>query len=96
MISNNRYQYVETVRTTVRTETVKTIKRYPNYRRIPGYDIPNEMCLCGVCASAFYNLPDHIIRRVDKKQKYKDRCNLCGVRTGFDYLIYAREDAYDN
>lgn len=58
--------------------------------RIEGYDDPMEMCLCGRCASAFYNLPDHKIMRVDPEQYYKDTCDYCGVRTGYDYLIYEK------
>ena len=56
-----------------------------------GYEEPLELCLCGRCASTFYHLPDHIIRRADPDQYYKDTCDYCGVRSGFDYLIYEKK-----
>ena len=56
-----------------------------------GYDDPMELCLCGRCAGAFYDLPDHIIRRVDPDQYYKDVCDYCGVRSGYDYLVFSKK-----
>ena len=47
-----------------------------------------ELCLCGRCANTFYNLPDHIIRRADPDQYFKDKCDYCSQRLGYDYLIY--------
>jgi len=38
----------------------------------------------------FYNLPDHIIRRVDCNQYFKDKCDYCGQRYGYDYLVYEK------
>ena len=55
-----------------------------------GYDMPIELCLCGRCAGAFYNLEDHIIRRVDYDQYFKDKCDYCGQRYGYDYLVYEK------
>jgi len=52
-----------------------------------GYDRPMELWLCGRCAGAFYNLEDHIIRRVDYDQYCKDKCDYCGQRYGCDYLV---------
>ena len=57
---------------------------------INGYDMPMELCLCGRCAGAFYNLEDHIIRRVDYDQYFKGKCDYCGQRYGYDYLVYER------
>ena len=49
---------------------------------------PIELCLCPVCANAYYLMDDHYIKRVDHNQKYKDTCSMCGVRYGYDYKIY--------
>lgn len=49
---------------------------------------PIELCLCPVCANAYYLMDDHYIKRVDHNQKYKDTCSMCGVRYGFDYKVY--------
>jgi len=49
---------------------------------------PIELCLCRSCANAFYLMDDHYIKRVDRNQKYKDSCCMCGVRYGFDYKIF--------
>lgn len=49
---------------------------------------PIELCLCPVCANAYYLMDDHYIKRVDYNQKYKDTCSMCGVRYGYDYKVY--------
>lgn len=49
---------------------------------------PIELCLCSACANSFYLMDDHCIKRVDRNQKYKDNCCMCGVRYGYDYKIY--------
>lgn len=54
------------------------------------HEKPLELCLCGRCANAFYNLPDHIIRRSDPDQYFKDKCDYCSQRLGYDYLIYKK------
>ena len=56
-----------------------------------GYGEPLELCLCGRCAGAFYHLPNHIIRRVDHDQYFKDKCDYCGQRYGYDYLVYEKQ-----
>ena len=33
-----------------------------------------ELCLCGKCASDFFNAPGHYIKRVDRNQQVKDTC----------------------
>ena len=52
------------------------------------YGKPLELCLCATCANSFYLMEDHYIKRIDRNQKYKDSCCMCGVRYGFDYRIY--------
>ena len=52
------------------------------------YGEPMKLCLCGRCAGAFYNLSDHVVRRVDHDQLFKGRCDYCSQRYGYDYLIY--------
>lgn len=46
-----------------------------------------ELCLCGRCASDFYNVPGHYIKRVDKDQKVKETCTYCNSMLGYDYII---------
>lgn len=46
-----------------------------------------ELCLCPICASQFFNSPDHIIRRVNPLCDVKDDCTYCQVRQGYDYMI---------
>ncbi len=54
---------------------------------------PAEMrlCLCPTCASQFYNLPEHIIRRVDPLQTDKEDCTYCNVRKGVDNRIIKKK-----
>ncbi len=51
--------------------------------------LPDEMelCLCPICASQFFNSPEHIIRRVNPLCDVKDDCTYCQVRKGYDYMI---------
>jgi mRNA interferase MazF len=46
-----------------------------------------ELCLCSQCARQFYELHEHFIRRLDYKQLIKDKCDYCGFRMGFDFVI---------
>lgn len=87
-----RVHVIRKVQRTVETTVEIIEEEVPVESRTPdGYDEPMELCLCGKCASAFYHLPDHIIRRVDPDQYYKDTCDYCGIRSGFDYLIYEKK-----
>ena len=49
-----------------------------------------ELCLCGKCASDFFNTPGHYIKRADKTQTIKDTCTYCNVRQGYDYIVVDR------
>lgn len=49
---------------------------------------PIELSLCPVCANVYYLMEDHVIKRVDRNQKYKETCSMCGVRYGYDYKVY--------
>ena len=49
-----------------------------------------ELCLCTVCASAFYSIPSYRIVRKDFDQKVKDVCTYCNCRLGYDFLISKR------
>ena len=49
---------------------------------------PMLITLCPTCASQFYNMRDHYIKRVDADQYYKDECCFCGVRRGYDFWVY--------
>jgi hypothetical protein len=57
------------------------------YERIP-HPGEMELCLCHRCASAYYNMPDHRIERVDFLQVEKDTCTICGYRMGFDFYVW--------
>lgn len=50
-------------------------------------DKPILMSLCPVCAKVFYESGEHFIKRADKSQEIKEKCMLCNVRQGYDYLI---------
>ena len=52
------------------------------------YGKPIELCLRARCANAFYNLSDHVVRRVNHDQKFKGRCDYCNQKYGYDYLIF--------
>lgn len=59
-------------------DTLSELKRYGD---------PMKLCLCGRCARAFYNLSDHVVRRVDHNQQFKGRCDYCNQRYGYDYYV---------
>lgn len=46
-----------------------------------------ELTLCPVCASQFYNSPQHYIERINLSQAGKEQCTYCNVRFGWDYRI---------
>lgn len=48
------------------------------------------LCLCHSCASQFYSLPDHHIKRLDYYQEIKDKCDYCNMRFGFDFVVTHR------
>ena len=93
LIKNSRAEFIR-IRPTKRKHKKDHKKERHLIPLINGYDLPMELCLCGRCAGAFYNLEDHIIRRVDYDQYFKDKCDYCGQRYGYDYLVYERE--HDN
>jgi len=47
-----------------------------------------ELCLCAVCASIYYNMPDRRIKRVDMTQTVKDVCTICGHRRDYDFYVW--------
>lgn len=49
-----------------------------------------EICLCPICASAFYDIPSYKIMRKDPYQVNKDLCTYCNSRFGYDFLISKR------
>ena len=99
MTEKTKIKVIRRIETTVET-TVEIIE--DNDLVIPaeikGYDYPMMMTLCPRCAHEYYDLSDHIIRRVNPYQLYKDTCNKCHVRNGWDYFIYSRseDDEYDD
>lgn len=60
-------------------------------QKVELYDKPLKLSLCKNCAQAFYELENHVIRRVDKRQKFKEPCAICGCsRTGYEYLVFEK------
>ena len=55
-----------------------------------------ELCLCHRCASAYYNMPDHRIERVDFLQVEKDTCTMCGYRLGYDFYVWPVSNVQKN
>lgn len=49
-----------------------------------------EICLCSICASAFYDMPAYKIIRKDPYQVERDLCTYCSSRLGYDFLISKR------
>lgn len=88
---------IKRIETTVET-TVEIIE--DNTLVIPeiisGYDEPLMMTLCPRCVHEYYNLDDHIVKRVNKYQLYKDKCDKCSIRTGWDYFIYEKKEEEDD
>ncbi len=62
-----------------------------DFKRIPR-EGEMEMCLCSVCASTYYNMPDHGITRVNMYQIVKDKCTLCGYRMGYDFYVWPKHN----
>ena len=46
-----------------------------------------EMCLCHECARQFSDSDEYYVRRSYLYQDEKSRCDWCGVKDGFDYVI---------
>jgi len=49
------------------------------------------LCLCSKCAQQFYDSPAHRIRRFNRRQKFKDSCDFCSMRFGWDYVVVNTE-----
>lgn len=52
---------------------------------------PNRITLCPQCASAFYASASHYIRRVDRYQADRSKCDYCNTRRGFDYWLVDKQ-----
>ena len=46
------------------------------------------LCLCPICASQFFNSPDHVIRRISSKSAPMETCTYCDVRLGHTYRVF--------
>lgn len=56
------------------------------------YEKPIKLSLCKYCSQAFYNLDNHVIKRVDKNQKIREPCSICGyTHYGYEYLIFEKK-----
>jgi len=51
------------------------------------------LCLCAACAHQFYDSPAHRIRRADRRQIIKDRCDYCNYRNGWDFVVINIENS---
>lgn len=96
MTEKTKIKVIRRIETTVET-TVEIIEDNDLVipEEIKGYDYPMMMTLCPRCAHEYYDLDDHISKRVNPYQLYKDTCNKCGVRTGWDYFIYSKSEDED-
>ncbi|MDR1892661.1 MAG: hypothetical protein LBQ48_06605 [Oscillospiraceae bacterium] len=45
------------------------------------------MTLCASCAKIYYSMPDQRIRRADRTQHIKERCEICQTHLGYDYAV---------
>lgn len=52
---------------------------------------PNRITLCPQCAAAFYSSASHYIRRVDRYQTDRAKCDYCNTRRGFDYWLMDKQ-----
>lgn len=52
------------------------------------HDGEMEMCLCSRCASTFYEMPDHGIKRVYKFQFESEPCSICNCHQGYDFYVW--------
>ena len=48
---------------------------------------PLLLTLCTRCARTYQNMPDRRVKRADRTQRIKERCDLCRTRMGYDYII---------
>lgn len=76
-------------------QNVKEVKKSKMRRtntRISAYVLsqPMLLTLCPRCLSGFFDMPDHLVRRANRSQRFKDECCMCGFRRGFDYLVYEK------
>lgn len=55
---------------------------------------PIITCLCGKCASSYYNERNPRIRRADMDQYVTDTCDRCGCRHGYDYVIFEKNNTF--
>ena len=55
---------------------------------------PMVMCLCGNCASRYYEDSVARIVRANKKQKRLDQCNICGSNRGYDFVVFENNKNY--
>ena len=49
-----------------------------------------ELTLCYRCASDF-RCDNRILKRINRRNNQKSRCDICQVRYGFDYLVIKKE-----
>lgn len=70
----------------VRSEEVEPVHRPRKHRRIRRK--PMLLTLCPACASQFYRMKDHYIKRLDMEQNVKEECCYCCVRRGYDFLVF--------
>lgn len=77
---------VRTLEHTVMNKEVNQVQHPRKHRRIRRK--PMLLTLCPACASQFYRMRDHYIKRVDMEQSVKEECCYCCVRRGYDFLVF--------
>lgn len=49
-----------------------------------------SLSLCPKCRNAFLHNPENILRRVNHLQEAKEKCDICQMAFGFDYIVKKR------
>lgn len=48
---------------------------------------PMVLSLCKTCAQSFYDSNGYRLRRADPHQEAMERCTICNVQSGFDFVV---------
>lgn len=57
-------------------------------------DKPLLMTLCSECLSIFRDI--NYVKPLEPHKYVKENCTYCGVRYGYDYLIYPKKERGNN
>ncbi len=83
-LNNNNLDATYVLKRSKTTEGIAERKnRKKTRKKRPFFDQRDVMCLCQVCKSSYL----HRGFRVVRAGGYRDTCDLCNYRTGFDYAV---------